>query len=249
MPSDRAVSRKTFASGALSLASVAAIVGPLLYVAVTLLHPPGVANDHAATFRQYAISQNWIVIHLVQLAALLLGLFGIAGLAASMLRFQEKGRLLALIAAGFAMASIPTAIALQVVDGIALKRAVDVWFAEGGIVGSPSFAAVRAIRWLEEGFNACFGLTLCPAIIMVSAAIVRGKLYPRWIGWIGVAIGIGVFIGSIIVAETGFSPAAQVWVLARNPALWLWTAVAGILMWRRLRLLDSRLPTSSPGSD
>jgi hypothetical protein len=42
---------------------------------------------------------------------------------------------------------------------------------------------------------------------------------------------------------------AQTWVLARNPALWIWTAVAGVLMWRRLRLLDATLPTSSRGSD
>jgi hypothetical protein len=166
-----------------------------------------------------------------------------------MLRLQEKGRLLALLAIGLAAASIPIAVALQVVDGIALKRAVDVWAAEGSTVGSPSFAAARAIRWLEEGFNACFGLTLGLAVILAGASMVRGALYPRWMGWIGGAIGIGVLIGSILVAQTGFSPTAQVWVLARNPALGIWTAVAGVLMWRRVRLLDSTLPTSSPGSD
>ena len=250
MPSDRAVSRKTFASRALSLAAAAAVIGPLVYVAVTLLHPPGQpGNDHAVVFREYAMSHAWVAIHLVQLAALVMGLVGIAGLAASMLRLQENGRLLALLALGLAAASIPIAVALQVVDGIALKRAVDVWVAEGGTVESPGFAAARTIRWLEEGFNAGFGLTLGLAVILASAAMVRGALYPRLLGWIGIAIGIGVLIGAIIIAETGFSPAAQTWVLARNPALWVWIAVAGVLMWRRLRLLDTTLPTSSPGSD
>jgi len=60
------------------------------------------------------------------------------------------------------------------------------------------------------------------------------------LGLLGVAIGIGVLVGAVIVAETGFSPAAQVWVLARNPGLWTWTAVAGVVMWRRLRLLFPR---------
>jgi hypothetical protein len=64
----------------------------------------------------------------------------------------------------------------------------------------------------------------------------RDRVYPRLLGWLGAAIGVGVLVGSVIVAETGFSPAAQTWVLARNPALWLWTAVAGVLLWRRLRL-------------
>jgi hypothetical protein len=249
-PSDRAVSRKTLASRALSLAAAAAVIGPLVYVAVTLLHPPGQpANDHPVVFREYAMAQTWIAIHLVQLAGLVVGLVGIAGLAASMLRHQENGRLLALLAAGLAAASIPIAVVLQTVDGIALKRAADAWVAEGGTVGSPSFAAARAMRWLEEGFNAGFGLTLGLAVILVGAAMVRGAVYPRWMGWIGGAIGIAVTIGAILVAETGFSPAAQTWNLARNPALWIWTSVAGVLMWRRLRLLDATLPTPSRGSD
>jgi hypothetical protein len=186
------------------------------------------------------MSQTWVAIHLAQLAALVVGLVGIAGLAASMLQLQENGRVLALLALGLAVASIPIAFALQVVDGIALKRAVDVWAAEGGTVGSPSFAAARAIRWLEEGFNAGFGLTLGLAVILVGAAMARGAVYPRWMGWIGGAIGIGVLIGAVIIGETGFSPTAQTWVLARNPALWIWAAVAGVLMWRRLRLLDAQ---------
>lgn len=245
MPPDRTVTRKTFASRALSLAAAAAVIGPLAYVAVTLLHPPGQpGNDHAVVFREYAMSHAWVAIHLAQLAALVVGLVGIAGIAASMLRFQEQGRLLALLAVGLAVASIPIAVALQVVDGIALKRAVDAWVAEGGTVESASFAAARAVRWLEEGLNAGFGLTLGSAVTLAGAAMARGAVYPRWVGWIGGAIGIAVLIGAVIVAETGFSPAAQTWVLARNPALWIWTAVAGVLMWRRLRLLDAALPAS-----
>jgi hypothetical protein len=195
------------------------------------------------------MSHAWIAIHLAQLVCLVVGLVGLAGIALSMLRFQDKGRVLALLAVGLALASIPIAAVLQAVDGIALKRAVDVWIAEGGTVGSASFAAARAIRWVEEGVNAVLGLTLGLTVILAGAAMVRGALYPRWMGWIGIAIGIGVLINAILVAETGFSPIAQVWVLARNPALWIWTALAGVLMWRRLRLLNATFPTSSPGSD
>lgn len=249
MPPGRAVSRKTFASRALSLAAAAAAVGPLAYVAVTLLHPPGQpGNDHAVVFREYAMSHAWVAIHLAQLAALVVGLAGIVGLAASVLRLQENGRVLALLAVGLAVASIPVAVALQVVDGIALKRAVDAWVAEGGTVGSPSFAVARAVRWLEEGFNAGFGLTLGSAVTLLGAAMARGTVFPRWLGWIGGAVGVAVLVGAVVVAETGFSPAAQTWILARNPALWVWTAVAGCLMWCRLRLLDATPPTSPTSS-
>jgi hypothetical protein len=248
-PSDGAPSRKPLASSALSLAAAAAVIGPLVYQTVTLVHPPGVeANVHPVVFREYAMSQTWIAIHLVQLAGLVVGVTGIAGLAASMLRLQENGRLLALLAVGLAAATIPTAAVLQAVDGITQKRAVDAWVAAGGTAGSASFAAAEAMRWLEEGVNAVFSLTLGLAVILVGAAMLRGAVYPHWMGWIGSAIGIGVLINAILVAETGFSPAAQTWILARNPALWIWTVVAGVLMWRRLSLLDATFPTTSRGT-
>jgi hypothetical protein len=229
-------SRPAVATGVLSLAAAAAVIGPLGYVVVTLFHPPGVpANDHPTVFREYAMSQTWIAIHLLQLVGLVLALVGIAGLAGSILRFQEHGRLLALLAAGFAGAGIPSAIILQAVDGITQKRMVDAWVAAGGTVGSASFAAAQAVRWLEEGVNAVFSLTLGVAVILLGAAMARGASYPRWFGWIGALIGIAVLIQAILVAETGFSPAAQTWILARNPGLWIWTAVAGVLMWRRVR--------------
>lgn len=249
LPSDHASSRKTFTSRALSLAAAAAVIGPLVYVAVTLLHPSGIPNDHPATFRQYAMAQTWIAIHVAQLAAMVVGLVGLAGLAASMIRLQDNGRLLALLAMGLAAASIPIAAVLQSVDGIALKRAVNAWVAEGAMVESASFAAARAIRWAEEGLNAVLGLTLGFTVILAGGAMVRGAVYPHWMGWFGVAIGIGVLISAILVAERGFSPIAQVWVLARNPTLWIWTALAGVLLWRRLRLLDATEPISSPGSN
>jgi hypothetical protein len=195
------------------------------------------------------MSQTWIAIHLAQLAAMIVGLGGIAGLAVSMLRFQEKGRLLALLAAALAVVSIPTAAILQAVDGVALKRAVDAWVAAGGTVDSARFAAAETMRWLEHGSNAVYGVTLGLAVILAGAAMtLREALYPRWMGWTGTAIGIVAVISSILVAASGFSHAAQAWGLARNPVLWSWTLVAGVLMWRRMGELDATLPTS-PGSE
>lgn len=234
------MTRETFFSHALSFASVAAVTGSVAYVAVTLLHPGGVGNDHPAIFRHYAMSQTWVAIHLAQLLAMVAGLVGLAGIGASMLRLQNDGRVLALLAIVLAVSSIPIAAVLQAVDGIALKRAVDAWVADGGTVGSASFAAARAIRWTEEGVNAMLGLTMGCTIILIGVAIMRDSLYPLWLGWTGVVVGIAVVIAAVFVAETGFSATSQVWVLARNPGLWIWTAVAGVVMWRR------RLPLPNP---
>jgi hypothetical protein len=239
MPSKRDIDRSDVASQALSVAAVASVIGPLTYVAVTLLHPPGIPDDLSATFREYAMSEHWIAIHIVQLAAMVAGLYGIAGLAVFALQIQGDACLLALLAAGFAVISIPVAVVLQAVDGIALKRAVDAWVADGGTVGSASFAAARSVRWIEEGVNALLGLNIGMAVILLGAMMTRSTVYPRWMGWIGSVIGIGVLIGAIVIADTGFSAAAQLWILARNPVLWIWTAIAGVMMWRRLRQLNS----------
>ena len=248
--SDQVVSRNSLTSGVLSLSAAAAIIGPLVYVLVTLFHPPGAdANNHPVVFREYAASETWIAIHLVQLAAMVAGLIGIAGVAASMLRLQTNGAALALPAIALAIASIPLAAVLQAVDGISQKRAVDAWVAAGGAVDSPAFATANTMRWLEQGFNAVLYLTLGLAVILIGAAMARGAAYPRWLGWIGGAIGVAILINAILVAETGFSPSAQIWILARNPILWIWTVVAGVLMWRRRRLADATPATSSRDAD
>jgi hypothetical protein len=70
MPSGHAVSRKTSSQRALSLDAATVVIGPLVCVTVTLLqHPSGQrGNAHAVVFREYAMSQTRVAIHLVQLA-------------------------------------------------------------------------------------------------------------------------------------------------------------------------------------
>jgi hypothetical protein len=235
MPSAREAAPHDLITGTLRLAAYAAIFSPILYIAVTLLHPDGVGNDHPAVFREYAMSRSWTAIHLLQFVTQMTALFGLGGIAASVVRLQERGRLLALLGMILAAASVPATVALLGVDGIALGRAARAWVAEGGAVGSPSFAAASAIRWFEESMNAMQGLTLGATAALTGAAMVRGSARPRWLGWIGVLVGIAVFIDATLIAETGFSEVAQTWFLARNPGLWVWTTIAGMWMWRGLR--------------
>ncbi|HZT05486.1 MAG TPA: hypothetical protein VFC51_00505 [Chloroflexota bacterium] len=64
------------------------------------------------------------------------------------------------------------------------------------------------MRWLEDGVNAVFRLTLGYAVVLVGAAMARGSAYLRALGWAAGAIGISILIDAVLVAETGFSPAA-----------------------------------------
>jgi DMSO reductase anchor subunit len=135
MSSDRALSPKALTSRALSLAAAAAVIGSLAYVMVTLLHPPGIADDHPATFRQYALSYAWIAIHLAQLVCLVVGLVGLAGVAMTMLRFQEQGHLLALLAVILAViASLPQSYS---------RRSMASRSSERWMPGSPRVARLR----------------------------------------------------------------------------------------------------------
>ncbi len=226
--------RHDLATRALRTAAYASVFGPILYIAVTLLHPGGVGNDHPAVFRAYAESRSWTAVHLGQFATQMVALLGLGGIAASILRLQERGRLSALLALITTAASVPATVALLGVDGIALGRAARAWVAAGASTGSATFAAAEAIRWLEESMNAMQGLALGVTAALAGAAMLRGSAYPRWVGWLGVIIGVAVFVDAILIAVTGFSVVAQTWFLSRNPGLWAWTMIAGVLMWRRL---------------
>ncbi|GAA3510708.1 hypothetical protein [Georgenia daeguensis] len=56
--------------------------------------------------------------------------------------------------------------------------------------------------------SAFFQLLNGVAFLMVGLAMVLGRTFPRWLGWVGVIAGLGAFPGSVVVAYTGFSVTA-----------------------------------------
>src|SRR5919202_1963208 len=136
----------------LRLAATLLFGGVLLSVLAGYFHPAREpANNHQATFAEYAASTSWIAVHLGQFAGMAVLIAGLlvlfvalnvdAGTPGWVARFGGIGAGLALGLYGV----------LQAVDGVALKHAVDAWVRAPEAEKAARFASAEAIRWLEWG--------------------------------------------------------------------------------------------------
>src|SRR5687768_1212063 len=132
------------------LGAVATVVGTVLFLAATLMHPmESEPNDAAAAFAEYAADSLWVWSHLGQFA-------GVAALTIALVAFAatlEPGRPAAWGRVGLvgAAATLAAAAALQAVDGVALKMMVDRWAASSGDARPLAFEAALAVRQIEIG--------------------------------------------------------------------------------------------------
>ena len=134
--------------------------------------------------------------------------------------------------------------ALQAVDGVALKWAVDTWASAPADQKAAAFAAAEAVRWTEYAFqsfsNSLLGLTL----ILYGLAIALGILYPRWLGWVAVGSGMAWIVHGVMVSYIGLFDSTP--RLAGIVLLGLWVFIMAVLMWRNSSRGRIARPESAP---
>jgi len=213
------------------LGAVAAVLGAVLLLAATFLHPLGAdPNDPSAAFAEYAADSFWVWSHLGQfLAVAVLGMAFVAlaatlesGLAAAWGRIGQAG----------AAATIATAAALQAVDGVALKVMVDRWAAATGATRDLTFEAAVAVRQVEIGLASLFSVVAGLTVLVLGLALIVSIRYPTWLGTLGVLAGLGLLGAGSAQARTGFSATAMTLSMAASVVLLVWVLLAGVLMWR-----------------
>ena len=149
---------------------------------MTLLHTGGPANDHPVIFDDYAGSHDWAAVHLGQF-------LGMALLVAGLMTFSQATEPPQRAAAWFARAgAVLSAIALglygalQAVDGVALKQAVDAWVSAPAAEKAARFANAETVRWLEWGMRSYHSTALGLALLLIGAAVAATARVPRTIG-------------------------------------------------------------------
>jgi hypothetical protein len=208
---------------------IAAVAGAVLLFVGTYLHPMSAdPNVPLAAFAEYAASNNWVAIHLMQL-------FGVVLITASLVLLSRKladgpAAEWATLGAAGAIASLAIASALQAVDGIALKFMVDAW----ARTPEPAlFSAAFGVRQIETGFagigDLLFGLT---ATIYGIALMIDGR-FPKSIAAVAIIGGIPTAIAGLVIAHTGFSNQAMVVGMPANSLLIVWLIVLGVYGLRR----------------
>jgi hypothetical protein len=187
-------------------------------------------NDPVAAFAEYAADAHWVATHLGQF----LGIAVLAAALVALARVMQPGRPAAWARIGVAgtSASVATAAALQAVDGVALKLAVDRWSRATGDTRMRAFEAAFAVRQVEVGLasmlSTVFGLT----IAVFGVAMLAGRRFPAWLGWVGLVGGFGSIAAGIAQAYTAFSALSMNVSLSASTALLVWAVGVGVFLWR-----------------
>ena len=205
------------------------------------LHPLGAEDDHASIFAEYADSDIWVFTHFLEFVLLLVAFSGLLVLCHVV---RAEAPYLALLAAAAIVAASAGWTALQGVDGVALKEAVDAWAAAAGTAQEgPRFADAETLRWTEWGLQAYFRVILGLGFVLLGAGIVVSRLIQSWLGVVlaiagllSVALGVSVGYAGL---ESGFQD-----VLAIAFQLLVIVFIVGVLFASR----GTREPGSNPAS-
>jgi hypothetical protein len=162
-------------------------------------HPTGAEDDHEAIFTEYAASDAWEATHLAEFLLVLVALAGLLVLCGAL---RRETPYLALLAAGALIASGAAWAALQAVDGVTLKQAVDAWAAASGTDKATRFADAETVRWTEWGLQSYFRVLLGVAFLLLGAAAIVSRLIPSWLGGL-------LVVGGLLSLAIGFSVAYQ----------------------------------------
>ena len=194
----------------LRLSATLLLVGQVLYIVVTQLHADGEANDHPAVFAEYARSGIWTAVHLGQFVAMAILLAGLLALLSAVDVPAGAGTWAGRLGAASAAATLALYGALQAVDGVALKHAVDAWVAAPDAEKGARFASAEAIRWLEEGMRSYQDVVLGLALLLLAAAVGRVGRVPRAMAALMDLSGLAYLAQGWVVGAQGFSRAESV---------------------------------------
>src|SRR5918994_7013822 len=228
----------------LRMGSVAFLAGLVIALVSTLVfHPTGTGEElmnNPFIFGVYAEDPLWIASHIGQFAGILLIFAGGFVALHRLLVKSESATASALSWLGLVTAII-TASAftiLQAVDGIALKIAVNTWYAIPA--GEEQRKAVylgvaEGLRWTEWGTQAYYRMLWGAVSLIFGVAIVKSVVLRKWIGAIGIAAGVVTIASGVVMAYVGFSSARDLVADLSTLIFYPWLVILGVFMWRNTR--------------
>ena len=216
----------------LRIGAVSLGIGLIAVLVFEALHPAREdPNNNPLVFAEYAADRDWTSVHLGALAGALLLIGGLVALCGALVRGSAMSAAWARLATAAAVAAAAAYGVLQVVDGVALKRAVDAWAVAPTGEKSAAFTAAETVRWTEYGLNGLTFSLVGLAVVLTGVALMLGSRFPRWLGAWAVAAGLAYGVKGLGVAYDGFAatPAGLVALVLFGT----WTIAMSVLMWRR----------------
>jgi hypothetical protein len=215
------------------IGSVAGIAGSLLAMVGNLLHPATPIGDPEGVARTIADSEIWVPVHLVIVVGLILMLGGLVAIARSI----EGGLPGALARLGSlaAVAGVTVGVVLVTMDGMAAKHLAEAWATAPPAEQAAALRVVLAEESINFALAALFNLLFAGVTFMLlGLAVAWSGEYPRWLGWVVVAAGLGSVPVGLVQAATGESvPFTRIATIILPTIITLWVAWTNALLLRR----------------
>jgi hypothetical protein len=229
----------------LRIGSIAFIAGIVIFLVSTLIHPGGEdPTNHPLVFAEYAQDDLWVASHIGQFAGgMLVFVGGFVALFRLLHTRSESGIASALAWLGLAVTIAAGSVLaiLQAIDGIALKMAVDAWYAIAPSAADAAgegekaiyFQVAEGIRWTEIAANSFFRILQGSVGIIFGVAIVASATLSRWIGALGIVAGVATIIAGVSVAYVGFGVIGSIEDTISTWTYLPWVIILGVSMWRK----------------
>jgi hypothetical protein len=219
------------------LGGLAAIVGSLAGMVGNLIHPATPLDDPPGVARAIADSNAWTAIHLIIIAGIILMLGGLLALHRSI----QGGLAGALARFGWAaaIAGIAVGTVLVVLDGVTAKHLADEWAAAPAQERAAALRVVLANESSNFALAALFNILFAGVtFILYGLAVALSDAYPRWLGWVAVAAGLGSVGAGLIQALVGEpTNASRILTIIGPTVITLWLLIMGVLLVRKARTL------------
>ncbi|WP_317493344.1 DUF4386 family protein [Haloechinothrix sp. LS1_15] len=203
--------------------AVAALLGTVLYVVVSVAHGNPPITDSAATLDHVAERSWWLHAHLANVLAVVLWLVALV-VVTRVLRHDRSAGLASLAAATMSVATAVYAVYFGV-HGVGLTALADQWAAaEPGAEHGTVIAADAVLAVLGSTAFVAQGL-LGSSVLVYGAVLAYSRALPRWLGTFGMVTGAGWLTGAVALS---FAVIVPFTVLG-----WLWMIAIGIVLWRR----------------
>lgn len=188
------------------MGAISMVLGLLLGIGVSPFHGGTPPDDLQAILPQIAANDYWVVVHLAQFVGDVLMLFGFIALYHSITQGASTGASAALARMGIVVAVVAEGVYAvnQAVDGIANKFVAQEWVGAAPTEKADAFRLADAVRHIEIGTSSLWALSWGIALLLFGLAIALGRAYPRYLGWIAIAVGAGQVVSALSLAYNGF---------------------------------------------
>ena len=222
-------SRAVVERALLRIGAVSAALGVIILFVAEAFHGGHDPADLEATLPEYAANANWEAVHVGQFLGYALVLIGLVALHRSIA--EGHGAALALLGYVTAIVATATYAVNQAVDGVAVKFVADEWVGAPAVEKADAFRVAQAVRYIEIGLTSFAELTFGTALLLYGLAIALSDVYPKWVGWAAVAVGVGWIMLGLLVAHNGFTQVALGLLVSTLMALWV--LVLAVFLWRK----------------